>query len=50
MEPAESEMRARDLAWLEESMEGAALAIALAQGPAFSLDEAVVLLRETLKG
>jgi predicted ATPase/DNA-binding XRE family transcriptional regulator len=50
VEPVEREMRARDLAWLQQTMGEATLACALGEGQALALDEAVATLRETLDG
>ncbi|HKT39908.1 MAG TPA: hypothetical protein VJR48_16145, partial [Ktedonobacterales bacterium] len=49
VEPVECELRARDLAWLRETMDNATLACALSEGQALPLDEAVSSLRETLE-
>jgi predicted ATPase/DNA-binding XRE family transcriptional regulator len=50
VEPVEREMRARDLAWLRETMEEATLACALSEGQALPLDEVVGSVREALEG
>ena len=48
VEPAEREMRARDLAWLQATMGEAALASVLAEGQALSLDDAIANLTQML--
>jgi hypothetical protein len=50
VEPVEREMRARDMAWLQEMTDGATLACALSEGQALSPDEVVGALREALDG
>ena len=50
VEPVEREMRAHDLAWLQETIDGATLTCALSEGQALSLDEVVGALREVLEG
>jgi tetratricopeptide (TPR) repeat protein len=49
VEPVEREMRAHDLAWLQQTMDDATLACALGEGQTLALDEAVAALRETLE-
>jgi predicted ATPase/DNA-binding XRE family transcriptional regulator len=49
VEPVERELRARDLAWLRETMENATLAHALSEGKSLPLEEVVGSLREALE-
>ena len=49
LEPAEREVRARDLEWLRATLGETAFAEATATGEALSLDEAIAALRQALR-